>query len=163
MSITEEEQYLAMVRRYGGIITKICYYYAKDKEDFKDLRQDVLAVLWQSRDAFREEASESTWIYRLTLNTCISTFRKRKRSPESSPLDSIAEVADNGADIEAEERYRHLHYLISQLNAREKALILMWLDEMSYDQIAAVTGAPRNTVATQLRRVKEKLIKMSNL
>lgn len=160
MSISEEEEYLAMIHRYSGIITKICYYYATDADDFNDLRQDVLANIWQSRNSFRHEASESTWIYRLSLNTCITNFRKRKRNPSTVPIELIAEPEAEKSDALA--RHNELHALISRLNLREKSLILMWLDEMSYERISAITGMPRNTVAVQLHRAKEKLKKIAN-
>lgn len=149
-----------MINRHGGIITKICFYYAKNSDDFSDLRQDVLAAIWQSRDSFRHDAAESTWVYRLALNTCISSFRRRRRASDTLPIDLISEPADE-SDVKTARR-NELYTLISRLNAREKALILMWLDDMSYDQISEITGATRNTIATRLRRAKQKLIEISN-
>lgn len=151
----DEQAYLEAVRSHSGIIARVCYCYAADVGEFDDLRQDILAALWQSWGAFRGESALSTWIYRVALNTAVGSFRRRKRRGQHVPLDSIVEPAADSGDRLAD--YNELHTLISRLPPRDKALILLWLDDMTYDGMAAVTGLPRNTVATRLRRAKERL------
>lgn len=132
--------------------------YASGEEHLKDLYQEVLANLWQGLDTFRGEAKVSTWIYRTAINTCVTFFRRHdKHSGEMSSLDTLINVADTG-DGGRSERLAEMYRLISHLNKMDKALILMWLDERSYDEIADVTGMSRNNVATRLRRIKQKLI-----
>lgn len=158
--ITEEEQFLRAIESNNGIITKICYYYAKDAEDFNDLRQDVLTNMWAYRESFRGDSSLTTWIYRLTLNTCISAFRKKKRKGEKVSLETLTGLSADTTDIS--EMHREMHRLISRLSASEKAIVLLWLDDRPYEEIAIIIGCPRNTIATRLRRIKEKIVKMSN-
>ncbi len=156
----DEQGYLEAVRLHSGIIARVCYCYASDAGEFEDIRQDILAALWQSWKSFKGECALSTWVYRVALNTCVGAFRRHKRRGRHVPLDTIVEPEADDADPMAD--YNELHALISRLSLRDKALILLWLDEMTYDQIAEVTGLPRNTVATRLRRAKEKLRGIAN-
>lgn len=157
-----ENEFLNTIKRYEAIITKICFYYAGNREDFEDLRQDTLTNLWRGWKSFRGDANRSTWIYRVCLNTCVSSVRKTANL-KTIPIESnpVAEgIVDNDVDVAA--LHRELHSLIQNLNAREKAIVLLWLDEVPYDTIAEIMGEKRNNIASILRRAKEKLVKMSN-
>ncbi len=149
---------MAAVNSNGSAITKICYYYASTHEEFQDLRQDVLVNVWESRKKFRGDCQLSTWIYRIALNTCISAFRKKTRSPQLT--DSFPEIADEDPQLTA--MHNEMHELISKLSASDRALILLWLDELTYNEISDILGIPRNTIASRLRRVKEKIVNLSN-
>jgi RNA polymerase sigma factor, sigma-70 family len=147
--------YERIIEEHRGLITKICYYYSSSVQEFEDLRQDVCINIWRGLDTFRTESRQSTWIYRICLNTCISSWRKNSRHKNSQTLESIVEPSE--CDGEGKEEMETLHFLISLLSPEEKALIMLWLDEKSYDEISDVTGFNRNTVATKLRRIKDKL------
>ena len=147
------------VKKYSLMITKVCYYFASNLSELNDLRQDVLLNIWTGWDKFRNQSKPSTWIYRVCFNTCITYRRKNKQRKNEVPLSNVLEVEDETSDIE---KYKEMHRLISMLDSEEKAIILMWLDENSYEEIADVIGIKRNTVATKLKRIKEKLVKMSN-
>lgn len=157
--ILDEEGFLRVVEQNKAIITKICYFYAHDPEEFKDLRQDVLAAIWHARERFKGEASTSTWIYRISLNTCVSAMRKRNRWAKKVPIDNLAEIQAEFSDREA--RYSELHALINRLKGDDKAIILLWLDELPYEEIASIMGIPRNTLATKLRRIKQSLSELA--
>ncbi len=156
----DKNMFVEMIGKHGGIINKICYYYAADADDFRDLRQDVLVNLWEGRDSFRGLSNVSTWIYRVTLNTCISSFQKRKKRGVSVPVDVLIHVEDD--DVSLLEQHKSLHQMIQRLSHREKAVLLPWLDGADYATISEITGITRNTVATLLRRAKEKLNRMAN-
>lgn len=152
---------MAVVEDNRRLIYKVCYMYATDDDHFNDLYQEVLANIWQGLDSFRGDSRQSTWIYRVALNTCV-TFYSRNSSHSTGRM-SI----DNVPDIEAPESdrgdmLREMYRLIGGLPKMDKALILMWLDEKSYDEIAEVAGLTRNTVATRLRRIKQKLVEQNN-
>lgn len=149
-----------MIRDNKGLIDRICFYYAASVQEYEDLCQDVYINLWRGMSEFREECSRSTWIYRVCLNTCVSSWRRNGKHKDNVRIEQIVEPS--AADYEQRERLELLHYLISQLSPSEKALIMMWLDEKSYDEISEVTGFNRNTVATKLRRIKEKLTDMAH-
>ena len=147
------------VSTHADVISRICFYYSRSRAEYEDLRQDAMLNLWKGWTHFRGDSALGTWIYRVSLNTCISNLRSRNRNP----LNFSSELPDLIADSDSDsQQLREMHKLIGQLPPREKAVVLMWLDEMPYDEIADVMGAPRNSVATWLRRAKEKLVKMSN-
>lgn len=147
-----------VMRDYDSMILKICYGYARNADELDDLHQDALANIWVGLPTFRADSSLKTWLYRVTLNTCVSTVRSRHRRPDTLSLDSVVEVADNSG--QSRDIVRHLHDCIATLAPTDKAIVLMWLDEFSYDEIADTVGLNRNTVATRLRRAKQKLQKM---
>ncbi len=148
-----------MARRYDGVIRKVCYFYANDRDDFNDLRQEALINLWRGFPRFRGEASLSTWIYRVTLNSCVSFFRKNRKGGQTVAIDELPELlADND---EKAVMLREMYRMISRLPSSDKALILLWLDEHPYEEIASIMGVPRNTVASRLRRAKEKLTSLT--
>ncbi len=154
-----EQEFNAMVQDYRHVIWKVCYIYAKDPEHLNDLYQETLVNLWKAFPRFRRESKTSTWIYKIALNSCITYFRRYARSPHTIPItrewDCILE------DEQLTEQLHEIYRLINRLNPFEKALILLWLEERSYGEIAEITGLTVSNVATKLSRIKEKLKKMS--
>ena len=144
-----------MLLQNKRIIYKICFMYARDNDDINDLYQDV-CLLYTSDAA--GHSSVSTWIYRITLNTCITNLRKKKNY-DYVPLKQDIDILD---DCEHDECMKHLYQLIHQLDNVDKMYIMLWLDEKSYDEIAEIVGVGRNNVAIRIHRIKEKLKKMSN-
>lgn len=153
-----KEKFEKIIIQHRSIIFKVCLLYAGE-EGFEDYYQEVLFQLWRSLPKFRGESEISTWIYRISLNTCISFIRK-DRKMKRVPFSQEMKFWSN--DVESKIQIRELYQLINQLNKLEKAMILLWLDEKSYEEIAAITGLSRNNVAVKLSRIKEKLKKMSN-
>ena len=153
-----EAYFLELTERYGQLVNRICLSYADSGADFDDLRQDVWINVWKSLGGFREDSSIDTWIYRITLNTCVSCLRKRKRSVLTSPIDGIfPEPADEEASDSLRERIRVLHGLISRLSPLDKAIMTMHLDDRSNAEIAEVTGLAKGNVATRLSRIRSRL------
>ena len=149
----KESRFMAIVNDNRRMLCKVCYMYADSDEHFKDLYQEVLANLWQGLDSFRGDSRLSTWLYRTAINTCVTYFRHNgKHDRGKVGLDTLADTMSDDSDRPAE--LRQMYRLIGGLDKMDKALILMWLDEKSYDEIAGVTGLPRNTVATRLHRIK---------
>lgn len=155
-----EKRFMEIITTHRNMISKICYMYAQDDSHYKDLYQEVLANLWQGLDSYRGDSKISTWIYRASINTCISFFRKHGRhSGDNLPLDSAIEIStDDSSNIE---ELKQMYKMISALGKLDKAIILMWLDEYSYDEIAEMTGITRSNVAIRLRRIKLRLIEQA--
>lgn len=154
--VAMQQQFEAMMAEHGALISRICFSYAADGDDFRDLRQDVLLNIWRGLPRYRREASATTWIYRVALNTCVSTIRKRACRPIMQSIDVMgADLPDTSQDDLAGARINWLHARIAALSPVDKAIVTMWLDERSYDEIAEVTGLNRNSVGTRLHRIKE--------
>ncbi len=159
-NIERRTEFEKCVAEHGRLINKICYMYAQDMDNFNDLRQEVLINVWQGLKTFENRSSISTWIYRISLNTCISyTHRETKHTKHDNLSDNIYLYDDSHEHLL---QLREMYELISKLNRLEKALILLWLDEISYEEIGSIMGISRNNVASKLRRIKEKLINMAN-
>ena len=157
-----EKAFIAIVRQNERIIYKVCSFYASDEFPIADLYQEVLCSLWTAFPKYRNECAICTWIYRIALNTCITGVRKDIRRVKGSVhVATLAEALS--APESMEENIREMYRLIAQLQTLEKAIVLLYLEEKSYQQIADITGLEVSNVATKLKRAKEKLIKMSNL
>lgn len=153
-----------VVSTHSALISRLCFSYAADNDDFQDLRQDVLLNIWKGLAAFRGDSSSLTWIYRVTLNTCVSTVRKRNRGPATERLDTLpVDLADDVEESAMRERLEMLHSLISELSPVDKAIVTMWLDECSYDEIAEVVGMSRNNIGLRLHRIRERWRKQANI
>ena len=160
-NIEKEKEFEEAIVEFGGIITKICYYFSTDSEEFKDLRQEVLYNIWRGWDNFRKDSKLSTWIYRVSFNTCVSFQRRARKSKTNLSLDEVINLPCD-EDEKLMEKYRFLHSMIQKLTYEDRAIILLWLDEKSYEEISELMGINRNTLAVKLKRIKEKLVKMCN-
>ena len=147
-----------MVGRHEKIIFSVCFFYATSEVPFEDLRQEVLISLFKGYRNFRQESSETTWVYKVCINTCLFSLKKFTPKVKTVSYDQIPSVHFQEENDKAlREKLEWLYAIIAQLNPMEKALILMWLDELSYEEIASNMGIPRNTVASRLFRIKEKI------
>lgn len=154
--IALERKFQALIKRENNTISKICFSYSNSVAEFDDLRQDALINIWRGLRNFRGESSEKTWIYRVTVNSCLSTSRRQSRYQHES-LEGLYDLVES--DDSRKEAIEQLHRVIGSLNPQEKAIIMMWLDELTYDEIALAMGYNRNTVATKIKRIKEKIAK----
>jgi RNA polymerase sigma-70 factor (ECF subfamily) len=155
-----ENDFIRMIRDNERIIYKACSFYTSEQTPMDDLCQEVILNLWRAYPKFRNESACSTWIYKIALNTCISGLRKDKKYRRHVPLDLSEEIASEPDTTN--EDIKELYRLIHQLKAMDRAMILLWLDEKSYQEIAEITGLTLSNVATKLKRIKEKLRTMSN-
>jgi RNA polymerase sigma-70 factor (ECF subfamily) len=153
-----EKEFLEIVKKNQGIIHKVCSIYCDDEEDRNDLVQEILAQLWKSYPSFRNESKFTTWMYRVALNTAITSFKKQKRQPDRTPL-SIHnyQFAEDISSTETEEHLRLLKDAVSRLTGIEKSIILLFLEEKSYEEIADITGITQNYVRVKMNRIKKKL------
>lgn len=155
-SVALEREFKALIARENATISKICFSYSGSVAEFDDLRQDALINIWRGMRSFRGEASQRTWIYRITVNSCLSTIRRQSRHQHES-IEGLYNLI--GGDDSGKEAIERMHRVIGTLGAQERAIIMMWLDDLSYDEIAAAMGLNRNTVATKIRRIKDKITK----
>ena len=154
-----EQEFVAVIREYERVIYKVCYLYATKSAPLNDLYQEAVLNIWRAYPKFRKECKVSTWIYRVTLNTCISFIRKERNVPEIVTLTRESEWMTDEKD-EFKEMLRELYRLISKLGQLDKSIILLYLEDKSYEEIAEITGLTVSNVATKLSRIKDKLRKM---
>ena len=155
-----ELQFTKMVKEYRKTIYTVCYFYSKDTEEVNDLYQEILINLWKGFEKFRGESSLKTWIWRVSLNTCNNEERKKKSSVQTIPL-SIDIDLYNDDDVQSKQ-IQILYDRINRLDVFDRAIILLWLENMNYQDIADVVGISLSNVTTRLFRIKEQLKSMSN-
>ena len=155
-----ENDFARVVREHKGTIYTVCYMFSKDEDEVADLFQDILINLWKGFEGFRGDSSVRTWVYRVSLNTCISADRKKKRRGETVPLSlDINLFEDSGEDVK---QIRMLQSRISRLGPFDRAIVLLWLENLSYDEIGAIVGITAKNVSVRLFRIKEQLRNMSD-
>ncbi len=154
-----EREFASLIKQHSRIINKVSYFYATDKVPFDDLRQEIYVNIWRGLNQFRGDSLMSTWIYRVAVNSALMAIRSSKSKIETVSLDfGLLDISSENDDVQRE-NLQALHSLINKLEDIEKAIILLWLDEYSYDEIADTLGLKRNTVAVKIHRIKEKLSK----
>ena len=154
----QEQQFAQLVREHKSTIYTVCYMFSHDEDEVNDLFQETLINMWKGIDSFREESKISTWIYRVALNTCLLQERKKKREVKKVPLTmDVNFFEDNDANSA---QVRMLHQRIGKLGLVDRALVMMWLEGMSYDEIGAVMGLTPKNVGVKLFRIKEQMKKM---
>jgi RNA polymerase sigma-70 factor (ECF subfamily) len=156
-----EEDFLQLVREHEGRLRKICRVYAETPVARHDLYQDILVELWRALPDFEGEAEPGTWLYRVALNTALQRDRRREVRDEAT-LDDTNPVWDDafsppGAALEEQETLDRLYAAIDRLDDVDKALVTMYLDEKSYEQMADVLGISPNYVGVKLHRIKNTL------
>jgi len=138
----------------------VCNIYCDDQDDRDDLFQEIVAQLWKSFPSFREESKFTTWMYRVALNTAITVFKKTKRRPDQNRLTyENFQVKDENYDTETEEEIKNLHRAVAQLTGVEKSIVLLFLENRKYEEIAEITGITQNYVRVKMNRIKKKLKK----
>lgn len=161
-----QRQFEGLLREHQRIVLKIAGAYARNVHDREDLAQEIAIQLWRSFGRFDERRAKfTTWMYRVALNVAISHARNAKRSGaehvellDEPHLETIASGDDAPHDsLDRDERFATLHDFIAQLDTLNRALVLLYLEDRSYAEIAEVLGISETNVATKLNRIKQKL------
>lgn len=157
-----EQDFVRLIQENERIIYKVCSFYVSETFSLADLYQEVVCNLWRGFPKFRNGCSPGTWIYRVALNTCISGMRKEKKHPKCDyPIEDLSDRFIEQDSLN--ENIREMYRMINRLKTLEKVVVLLYLEEKSYQEIADITGLTLSNVATKLKRAKEKLREMSNL
>lgn len=152
-----EDRFVQVIQEHEGIIYKVARIYTHAPEDQNDLYQEIILQLWKAWKKFREDAKVSTWMYRIAMNTAITYMRKRKRSLQKVPIDSIKINFVESSNPELEERLSLLYRHIESLSTLDKGIILLYLEDRSYEEMAEITGLSTSNIGTRLSRIKQKL------
>ena len=149
-----EKEFTQIVREHKDTIYMVCYMFSKDNAEVEDLYQEILINLWRSLPKFENRSSLKTWIWRISLNTCISIDRKKRRTAKM-PLEMDIDLY-NDSDRDTKQ-IKLLHERINRLGPFDRAIILLWLENMSYEEIGAIVGISEKNVSVRLYRIKEQL------
>jgi RNA polymerase sigma-70 factor, ECF subfamily len=149
------EQRLLYVHDFA--IIKICRAYTNTQEDFEDYYQEVCLQIWRSHSNFREESQWSTWVYRVALNVCLTLLKKRKNDPHHFASDYLPDEATEDSRAFANESLNELYAAIKQLSEVDRGVVLLYLDEKSYQEIAEITGTNANNIGVRIKRIKDRL------
>ena len=159
----QEQQFERLIHLYRDKIFRLCYTYTHDGEDVKDLLQDIFLKIWKGLDTFQENSNLSTWIYRISVNSCIDHLRKQKRRRGMS-LQYRSEgqnLIDPSKDVEKQfvdsERVRYLYRGIDRLSLLDKTLVSLYLEDLTYKEISEVMGITETNVGVRLHRIKKRL------
>ena len=156
-----EREFANMVRQQKSTIYTVCYMFSKDNDEVDDLFQEILVNLWKGYGSFQGRSDIRTWVYRVALNTCITIDRKqkRRRDKEARVEMDINLYEDNDADTK---QVKMLYDRINRLGVFDRAIVLLWLEGIPYDEIAAIVGISAKNVSVKLVRIREQLKTMKN-
>ena len=150
-------EFAQIVKEQKSTIYTVCYMFSKDEEEVNDLFQEILINLWNGYESFEGRSNLRTWVYRVSLNTCISQDRKKKKKatiPLSMDINLFADQDEGTRQVDM------LRQRINKLGPFDRAIILLWLENMSYEEIGQIVGISTKNVSVRLYRIKEQLKKM---
>ena len=164
----DKEKFIQILNENKWVLYKVINTYCKDSEDRKDLEQEILIQLWKSFKSYNNQYKMSTWVYKIAMNVSISFYRSNiKRKSKTSPIsESIFQVA-NQTDNSFDEERKFLYDFIDQLDEFTKEILILYLDDHSYREIAEIVGITESNVGTKMNRIKKKLqekyVKLNNI
>lgn len=155
MTQLSEKEFADLVKQHKTAIYSVCYMYGESQADAADMFQECLVNIWRGLEKFHGKSAIDTWIYRVCLNTCISFSRKARRGASKVKLDLAADIASpsepDGRQVAM------LHKRISSLGFLDRAIVLLWLENMSYEEIGSIVGISAQNVGVRLYRIKQQL------
>ena len=154
-----ESKFAQTIKQHRSTIYTVCYMFSQDADEVNDLFQEALVNLWRGFEGFEHRSDIKTWIYRVSLNTCISMDRKKRRQATVPLTMDINLFEDRDEDTRQVDM---LHKRISKLQPFDRAIVLLWLEELSYEEIGQIVGISAKNVSVRLFRIREQLKKMSN-
>ena len=141
-------------RENENLIYKVCRIYAYTHPDRQDLFQEIVIRLWQSFPTFKGQSKFSTWLYRVAINTAITGLRKRKDFIESYEPDTLPQQFAETASVEEDEKLSRLYTAIEQLNQVEKAIVMLYMEDKTYDEMEDILGINQGTLRVKMNRAK---------
>ena len=152
--------YTISIRPYSAIIIKICRAYTNTREDFEDYYQEVCLQIWRTRNNFKGQSEWSTWVYRLALNVSLTMLKKKKNNQQYFTSEYLPDELTENSHAFADEALNQLYDAIKRLSEVDRGVILLYLEEKSYKEIADITGTNPNNIGVRIKRIKERLKKI---
>jgi RNA polymerase sigma-70 factor (ECF subfamily) len=158
---TAQKEFLQIVNENQGIIRKVCHLYGRDEAGKEDLYQEIIIQLWKAFGSFRGESKFSTWMYRIALNTAISDLRKQNRRVDLQFPEFIPREEADLKDDAKEEQLKQLYASIQKLSEVEKAIVMLYLEDKSYEEMEEILGINNGNLRVKMNRIKDKLRTMT--
>ncbi|MBL4594799.1 MAG: sigma-70 family RNA polymerase sigma factor [Flavobacteriales bacterium] len=152
--------YTTQILPYAAIIIKMCRAYTNSQEDFEDYYQEVCLQIWRSSENFNQQSEWSTWIYRISLNVCLTLLKKKKNNKQHFASDYLPPELVEDSHAFEDESLNQLYDAIRQLSEIDRGVILLYLEEKSYQEIAEIIGTNPNNIGVRIKRIKERLKKI---
>ena len=157
----QEAEFVSLLEEHQNIVHKICRLYTQSEAEHKDLFQEISIQLWRSFDRFEGKSKFSTWMYRVGLNTTITLYRKNKKKLDTNPLnEEISRIEVDQYDPLVDEQLNWLYQTIEEFSEIDKALVLLYLEDKRYDEIAQTLGISAVNARVKMNRIKQRLKKM---
>lgn len=157
----QEAEFVSLLEENQNIVHKICRLYTQSEAEHKDLFQEISIQLWRSFDRFEGKSKFTTWMYRVGLNTAITLYRKNKKRLDTNPLnDEISRIELDQYDPVVDEQLNWLYQAIEEFSEIDKALVLLFLEDKRYDEIAQTLGISAVNARVKMNRIKQRLKKM---
>lgn len=153
--------YTMSILPYAAIIVKICRAYTNSQADFEDYYQEVCLQIWRSKDNFEGGSQWSTWVYKISLNVCLTYLKKSKSNGLVS--DALPEEVVVDSQVSSEYAIEQLYAGIRQLSEVDRAVIILYLEEKTYQEISDIIGTSPNNIGVRIGRIKTRLNKLLNL
>ena len=145
---------------HAGIIIKICRAYTYSQVDFEDYYQEVCLQIWKSHENFNGKSEWSTWIYRLSLNVCMTLMKKNNKDPQHFASDYVPDIPAEQRCVFEDTELNNLYVAIRKLSEVDRGVILLYLDEQSHQQIASIFETTANNIGVRIQRIKQRLRKL---
>jgi len=154
-----EDEFIQLIHQNHGLIYKITTIYTRDREEQKDLYQEIVYQTWKSFDQFKKASKPSTWLYRVGMNTAITNLNRSKKRVTAVPIEGLELDFADERDAGLEERLKALYAEIRKLGLLDRGIVFLFLEGKSHDEIAEIVGISGSNVGTRLSRIKDKLRK----
>ena len=154
--------YTTRILPYAAIIIKMCRAYTNSQEDFEDYYQEVCLQIWKSNENFQQQSKWSTWIYRISLNVCLTLLKKKKNNKQHFASDYLPPELVEDCHAFEDESLNQLYNAIRQLSEIDRGVIMLYLEEKSYQEIAEIIGTNPNNIGVRIKRIKDRLKKILN-
>jgi RNA polymerase sigma factor (sigma-70 family) len=157
--MTKEEEFVNLIQTNQGMIYKVASIYTRDREEQKDLYQEIVYQTWKSFDQFKKASKPSTWLYRVGMNTAITCLNRSKKRVAAVPMDGLEIDSADEWDTVSEERFQLLYAEIRKLGLLDRGIVFLFLEGKSHEETAEIVGISSSNVGTRLSRIKDKLRK----
>lgn len=153
-----EKHFERHIKEHVLLLHKVCHIYANTDADRQDLFQDIVLQLWKAYPKFKGDSKISTWLYRVAINTAITGLRKKKDLIQLyEPASLPTQLSDDTFSLEEEERLQQLYKAIERLNEVEKAIVMLFMEDHSYEEMEEILGMTQGNLRVKMNRIKDKL------